>query len=82
MNAYFAVGTLVSVVHKHNRLLREGLMSEELGSPMVVVELLHASLWGLGANESYRCLCKDGRLRIFHCHELVHTPNAEFECTM
>jgi hypothetical protein len=76
MNAYFAVGTLVFLDHKHNRIERGRCTVAELDSPMIVVEVLRASLWGLGANESYRCMCEDGRLRLFYCWELDDSPNA------
>jgi len=76
MNAYFAVGTLVFVDHKHHSPSAGRWTAGELGSPMIVVEILRASLWGLGANESYRCMCEDGRLRLFYCWELVQSPTA------
>jgi len=76
MNAYFAVGTLVFLDHKHNKRERGRWLADELGSPMIVVEVLRASLWGLGANESYRCMCDDGQLRLFYCWELDESPIA------
>ena len=47
---------------------------------MIVVEVLRASAWGLGANEAYRCMCEDGRLRLYPCYDLVVPPTADAEC--